>query len=76
MARTPRTPHTPGTPRTPGEVAKPETTAPGEEQAAENADVDMSLPDQSEIDPYKITRAVKTRQGWVCPAQLDGARNI
>lgn len=26
------------------------------------------LPDQSKIDPTKISRAVLTKQGWVCPA--------
>lgn len=26
------------------------------------------LPDQSEVDATKITRAVLTKQGWVCPA--------
>lgn len=35
--------------------AKPEAKAPGE------------LPDQSEIDPTKIDRAVMSKQGWVVP---------
>lgn len=29
------------------------------------------LPDQSEIDPYSIKRAVLSKQGWVCPARRD-----
>jgi hypothetical protein len=35
---------------------KAATKAPGE------------LPDESDIDPTKISRAVLTKQGWVCPA--------
>lgn len=35
---------------------------------------EQALPDQSEIDPRKIRRAVLTRQGWVCPAEAPAPR--
>lgn len=31
------------------------------------------LPDQSDVDPNAITRAVLTKQGYVCPLVLPGA---
>lgn len=60
----------------PGEpAAKAETTAaetqeqnqdaPEVEQASVTSASD--LPDASDIDPKKISRAVLTKQGWVCP---------
>lgn len=44
--------------------AKPEAKAPGE------------LPDQSEIDPKTITRAVETKQGWVVPDRPADHRQL
>lgn len=35
---------------------------------------DTDLPDQAEIDPATIKRAVLTKQGWVCPLESDIAK--
>lgn len=57
-------------PQVPGESAEPEPKVrtrrgrKSEESAQSNI-----LPDQSEIDPRKIDRAVLSRQGWVCPVK-------
>ncbi len=45
-------------------VASPAAKEPGE------------LPDQSEIDPGKIKRAVLSRQGWVCPLESGNQPKI
>lgn len=55
--------------RTPGDT-QPDT---GGDAAAVVVPVDAardSLPDESEVDPYSIRKAVLTKQGWVCPADI------
>lgn len=58
----PRTIQTPG--EAPTEDADTAVIADPKPSAAEQA-----LPDQSEVDPTRIRRAVLTKQGWVCPAE-------
>lgn len=79
----------PRTVRTPGEDPDPladqeqqDSAQPADDQtpapapAAPVADAAVKgLPDQSEIDPYKIRRAVLSRQGWVCPAEAPTPRS-
>ncbi|MDX1496956.1 MAG: hypothetical protein R3352_05325 [Salinisphaeraceae bacterium] len=56
-------------PQTPGQNPKAEQQppqAPAEPPQARKRDPD-ELPDQSEINPDTIERAVLSKQGWVCP---------
>ena len=58
MARAPRTI------KVPGETAAVPEHAPEQSQRRPLA---SELPDATDIDPKTLTRAVLTRQGWVCP---------
>lgn len=51
------------TPQVPGEIVDDQDP----QDVGSPGDDGSALPDQSEVDPTTITKAVKTRQGWVCP---------
>ena len=54
-------------PRVPG-GAEPTTTKSSTEEATNEAQASGELPDADSIDPKTLTRAVLTKQGWICPA--------
>ena len=58
----------PRTIQTPGEAPTDDadTTVADEPTPSE---AEQALPDQSEVDPRRIRRAVLTKQGWVCPSE-------
>jgi hypothetical protein len=58
------------TPQVPGETAEPEPT---KAKAAKPEPTKAGLPDASDIDPKKITRATLSKQGWVIPIKPEKA---
>lgn len=55
--------------QTPGETQADTTADTAPETAAEQASAaDEGLPAAADIDPKTISKAVLTRDGWVCPA--------
>lgn len=61
------------TPQTPGEQAQDMSELSTTEVANEVViqPVQSNLPDESEINPYTITRPVLSQQGWVIPCHKE-----
>jgi len=53
--------------KTPG-VSAPEQAEQPAQVVAEQSEPVNALPRASDIDPFTITKAVLTQDGWVCPA--------